>query len=142
MGELVPHDREVLVVRNVLKVEDDRTLTRQRDPAVRHRQQAGVRAAHPEDLLQPEGEAGARGERVDRWSAGEASAELLLQRRDVALDGLPERATPATHRRHGPSRSGTSGRLTKYPWPSSHPSVRARSRMAPSSMPTATEMRR
>src|SRR5205814_5057916 len=78
---------------NVLKVEDDRTLTRQRDPAVRHRQQAGVRATHPEDLLQPEGEAGARGERVDRWSAGEASPELLLQRRDVALDGPHERVT-------------------------------------------------
>ena len=71
MGQLMPHDREVLVVRHVLEIDDDRALARQRDTAVRRGKESGVRAPDAEDRLEPEREACAAGECVHRGPARE-----------------------------------------------------------------------
>src|SRR5439155_22636727 len=75
VSELVTDDSEVLVTRNVLQVDHDRALARQRDPAVRRCEKAGIRSADAKDLLQSEGEAIARRERVDRGTARERVTE-------------------------------------------------------------------
>ena len=89
--ELMPHDGEVLVARNVLQVEDDRSLTRERDPAVGDREEARVRAAHTEDLLQSERERVARREGVHGRPARERAPKVPLERRDIAIHRFGDR---------------------------------------------------